>query len=209
MSNKITIARALVELKSLKGRIERAGSLPIAGITIGLGEYQKPQNSEFSDLTALSKTIQGNFDSIQALLRRREAVKRALVKANAETVVDIANKKYTLAEAIELKTFVNSRKALLANMSRQLRAAVQAIQTMENQMEERVDGRRAEMVGASEDALKATVDNIRNRNTPTLITHQNLSEFIITQMKEVEDFEQEVDVALNEANAKTEIVVDE
>lgn len=207
--SKITIARALVELKSLKGRIERAGSTPVVGIIVGEGEHARPVDNTFTSKDTMATTLQGNFDSIVALMKRREAIKRAIVKGNASTIVKIGGKDYTLAEAIEMKTFVGSRKAFLQNLSRQLRSASSTVSSLQKQLEERVDSRRSEMGEAGEEVLSAAINDIRSRHTPSMLAHTDLQTYINSQMAEIEDFEQEVDVTLNEVNAATLIDVEE
>lgn len=203
----ITIARALVELKSLKGRIERAGSVPMASIVIGTGTNARPYDSTFRDVTSLNAALQGNFDSAIALMKRREAIKRAIVKANALTTVTIAGKEYTLAEAIEMKTFAGSRKAFIQNLQRQLRTVTSSVTQLNSQMDARIDTQRSSTT-ASEGVVAATVEDIRARDTATLVSHQDLQAYIANELTAIDDFEQEVDVALNEANAKTEIEVE-
>lgn len=209
MTNRITIARALVELKSLKGRIERAGSLPMVSVVVGQEGNARPYDSTFQTITALNTALVSNFDSVLGLMKRREAVKRAIVKANAETSVDIAGKTYTLAEAIEMKTFVGSRKAFIQNLQRQLRSCVGSVTSLNAQMESRIDAQRNEQASASPEVIEANINDIRLRSTATLVSHQDFQAYINAQMTEIENFEQEVDVALNEKNASTEIEVTE
>ena len=205
---KISIARALVELKSLGGRIERAAALPVVGVVLGEGELAKPNDNAFKDLETLKAALKGNFDSLQALILRRELVKRAVVTANASTTVTIGDKDYTLAEAIEMKKFVVSRKAFLSRLQLQLRSVSATVGTKKTELENRIDAYSKEQAdNTNEDLVKTTVEDMRKRGTPSIVAPVDLQQFITTQLNEIEVFEQEVDVALNETNAATQIEV--
>ena len=103
---KISVTRALVELKRLDERIGKAisGGLFIAR-TVGRDTNKKVVGSSDS-VAAVEKRIQGSFDKVTSLITNREKIKSALVMSNATTHVSIMGRNVTVAEAIELKSTV-------------------------------------------------------------------------------------------------------
>ena len=207
-TNKISIARALVELKSLGGRIERAATQPVVSVVLGEAEVAKPNDNTFKDVESLKVALKSNFDSLQGLIQRRELIKRALVKANAETTVTIGGKNYTLAEAIEMKKFVVSRKAFLNRLQLQLRSVSATVGTKTTELQNRIDAYSKEQAdNGNEELVKNTIADMRKRGTPSIVSPVDLQAFITKEMSGIEEFEQEVDIALNETNAATKIEV--
>lgn len=207
-TNKISIARALVELKTLGGRIERAASQPMIGVLVGVGEVAKPLDAQFKTQEDASKAFLGNFNTASDLIKRREAVKRAVVLANASTKVKIADVEYTLAEAIEMKKFVSVRKRFLENLRTQLVRVTGQVNNANATLDARIDAyRRDQGENANAELVENTVKDMRERSAGSLIAPKDLGEFIRTELQAIEDFEQEVDVALNETNAATLIDV--
>ena len=69
-TTKISIARALVELKSLGGRIERAATLPVVSVVLGEGELAKPNDNTFKDL----ETVEEEADTALVTIYRNGEV---------------------------------------------------------------------------------------------------------------------------------------
>ena len=207
-NNSISIARGLVELKSLGGRIERAGNLAVVGVVIGSGAFAKPVDAAFATVELAKGQFVSNFDSIQGLIKRRESVKRAIVKANAATTVTIDGKTYSLAEAIEMKKFVSVRKTFLTRIAAQLRSAAATAGSHQTSLNTRIDTyRREQGESANAELVTASIEDMRKRGEPSILAPTDLNKFISEEMANIEKFEQEVDVALNETNAATQMEV--
>ena len=95
----MTVHKALAELKILGGRIEGA-------ILSGDFVITKKNNQD----TVKGKTVEQYkaktteaFQKASDLIRRRNAIKNAVVVSNAKTMVKIGDKEYTVVEAIEKK----------------------------------------------------------------------------------------------------------
>ncbi|MCP4369761.1 MAG: hypothetical protein GY797_16855, partial [Deltaproteobacteria bacterium] len=108
----MTISRALAELKLLDKRIR--GTIE-KGTFAGLAQGKKSitgyeTNDEFI------KTAKSSIQSAQDLIKRRQAIKSAIVNSNAKTEVTIADKKMSVAEAIERKSSIEYEKLLLQKL---------------------------------------------------------------------------------------------
>ena len=96
---KMTVHKALAELKLLDDRITKAISEGIYCVA------NKHSNEKIDGISIddYKKRIQGSYDKTTDLIKRRNSIKRAVVLSNAVTKVMIADKEYTVAEAIEMK----------------------------------------------------------------------------------------------------------
>lgn len=95
----MTIHEALCELKTLDKRITAATNEAPWAVT------NKHINQRISGVPIKDfvDSMEARFDKVNSLIRRRQAIKRAVVKSNASTEVVVNGETYTVAEAIEMK----------------------------------------------------------------------------------------------------------
>lgn len=93
MTEKMTVHKALAELKLLDERIRKAISEGIYCIA------NKHSNDKIGGvlLDDYIKIMQGGYDKATDLISRRKAIKRAVVLSNAVTKVTVAGVEYTVA----------------------------------------------------------------------------------------------------------------
>ena len=96
---KMSVHKALAELKIIDSRIER--SIDDAQFCVA----NKHSNEKINGIPVedAKKLMVGSYDKASDLIKRRNAIKRAVVLSNAKTIVMIADREYTVAEAIEMK----------------------------------------------------------------------------------------------------------
>lgn len=107
--SKITITRALTELKTLDKRIQK---------TIDAGVFVSYQG-QFNQPAPQSKDAQATYQSITDLLERRKKMKSLIVMSNATTKVTICGQEMTIAEAIETKSSIKHLDNLLNRLKYQ------------------------------------------------------------------------------------------
>src|SRR5690606_13391079 len=111
----LSIAGALVELKLLDKRIEKAtGNGLFVSYKLGQNVPKLFKNSE-----EMLTTIKASHQSVTALITRRNMIKSAIVVSNATTKVTIGDESMTVAEAIERKNSIYYDKALLSSYQQQ------------------------------------------------------------------------------------------
>ncbi len=117
---KMTIHRALSELKLIDAKIEKQ-----TAEIVPVGVFQKGKlilgyitEAEFS-AAAKSK-----YDSVTDLIIRKGAIKSAIVQANSVTIVTVAGKEMTIADAINQKAAIKFTKALIEKLKAYHRAAL-------------------------------------------------------------------------------------
>ena len=208
-----SLTRILAEIKMLDKKIDD-GIRQNRFVDL---KQARANNALFSgkDLAKTSADISAAYESINKLIQNRALLKAALVRANATTNVVIANKTYTIAEAIEEKNTIQN----LENLANTLRVQWTAVTVKRDQIDSatelNVQKALEVSLGANKgtqkfdaDNVKAISDPIREASRVELIDPINLTDEVLKLTKKIEDFKTEVDFALSEANAKTTVEVD-
>ena len=166
------------------------------------------------DIAEYTRQMQGGYDKAIDLIKRRKAIKEAVVLSNATTKVTIAGNEYTVAEAIEMKNHgIDFERILKESMEQQYKTAKATI-LLENgkDLEIRADQYITAIYGQKES--KANVADIEKVKSDFLKSNQYelidpLS--VLDKIAELEDyinnFSAEVDSALSVSNALAEIEI--
>lgn len=207
---KMTVHKALAELKTLDDRINTA-----------IGESVFVRANRHNNTKIFGKTIEefkadsaASLMSATALINRRNAMKRAVVLSNAVTKVEIGGVEYTVAEAIEMNNHGMENLVDLRDCLREQYSSVKRMVESEN---------GDKLVKACENYIQATFGTKEKVNNPDIETAQkvymaNNTYDIVTGfdiekvIKELTDridaFKAEVDSALSVSNALTFIEFD-
>lgn len=207
---KMTVHKALAELKIIDSRIERA-------IDAQFCVVNKHSNEKINGIPVedAKKLMVGSYDKASDLIKRRNAIKRAVVLSNAKTIVTIADREYTVAEAIEMKNHGIEFEELLFHEMKNQYANANRIITAENgeKLSEKADKFVIDMYGSKEgktntaDFEKAKKDFI-TANSYDLVDPIGIKKKIDELEEYVSNFKTEVDAALSVSNAITEIAVE-
>lgn len=202
---KISITRALAQVKALNDQIERGIAVPFITNQVG-GKHGsgKPVQEIEVNLTA-------NLQSVTDLIQRRKELKSAIVRSNATTNVTIAGKTVTVAEAIERKSSIALEQRLLHQLRGQLAQVNAAVEKTNVEMSKRLDQLLLTAVGKDRQASTAELEAIsapfKAQNEGKAVDPNKLSEKIEALAKDIDGFVLEVDYALSEVNATTLIEV--
>lgn len=210
-TEKMTVHKALAELKLLDSRIEKA---------IAEGIYcvaNKHSNDKINGiaLDEYTKIMQGRYDKATDLINRRKAIKKAVVLSNAVTRVEVAGTEYTVAEAIEMKNHgVEFDKMLMEAMQKHYKMAqMQIKQENGKDLEERADQYVTAIYGQKEGKTNtADIEKVKSdfleANQYELVDPLHVLDKIEGLEKNINDFMAEVDSALSVSNALTEITIE-
>lgn len=209
---KMTVHRALAELKTMDDRIRSA----ISGVKYVIAAKHSAEKINGVTVVDFKENIKSCYQKAKSLMARRDAMKRAVVLSNATTKVMVGNVEYTVAEAIEMKNHGVEYKKILRqcmvndwNMAR-MELERNSGEAIEKRAEQYVlsviaaQPKDAKMAVDSE-AMKALRKDFIANNTYDLIDPLNLSKEMETLMEEINEFETEVDAALSVSNAVTVI----
>lgn len=204
----MTVTRALAELKTLHARIAAATAKPFLGII--RGKDGTPFMADQPDADG----IRTNYESVATLMKRRSAIKAAVVASNAITTVVIGNSTYTVASAIESKSSAEMTDNLIRNLKHQMTVFSGDISRNNAALEQKIDTQVMAVFG--KDNKKTVTDtDYQSVRQPMLDQHElrlldplGVSSVIEKLEKEQSDFLLNVDYALSEANAVTTITVE-
>lgn len=208
---KMTIHKALAELKIIGSRIENAIDSGIFCVA------NKHSNEKISGMTIkdAKNNMIGCYDKASSLITRRNAIKRAVVLSNAQTTVKIGEREYTVAEAIEMKNHgIEYDELLLAELKDQyLDAKAMLLKENGQSLSDRADKFVVDMYGTKD--VKVNPDDVEKArksfiesNTYDLIDPLDMQKKIEELETRISEFKAEVDAALSVINAITEITVE-
>lgn len=205
---RLTIHRALAELKLIDSRIQKAISE-----LIPQGIHQKAEGKigvytqgEFKE------TAKAKYQSVLDLINRKAKIKTAIVASNASTEVKIGERVMTVADAITAKDLNKSKQILIDHLRAQQRGTLSLL----NKNNEVVDKNIQSLLEANlgKDSVKAGKEDIEAIRKPFMEASQwnlfdplGLVEKIEGLEKDLLDFQTEVDAVLSESNAVTFIEI--
>jgi hypothetical protein len=205
---KITVTRGLAELKTLDSRIQNAIAQGTY-VAVVRGSKEVPLNAAVSK-DELEKTIQASYQQVGDLIKRRDAIKRAIIVANSKTQVSISGATMTVAEAIERKSSIQYTERLINTLQAQYNSAT--IQANNQNARVEADVEKRVMAAYGNDKGKVTAEQhdliakaVKGEQEAKLLDPKKIVDQIAVLRREYEDFVTEVDFVLSESNARTEI----
>ena len=211
MKEQMTIHKALCELKILNDRIERE-TADATFVVLNKHSNQKIAGAPIADY--IEKTKQ-QYQSICTLINRRNAIKRAVTRSNASTMVTIDGTEYTVAEAIDMKNVgVNQLTNLLRRMESQYKTAQDKAERENGVvLENRADEYMKSMYQGTDlknmtDELKKSRENFITAQTMEIVDPIGIADEIVRLRNKIDNFISEVDSALSVSNALTTIEFD-
>ncbi len=204
----MTITDALAELTLLEKRINSVrdnlgGNALITVVEMGKVPtgYRTREEHQTKARSALQR--------VNDLIARRRAIKRVVVLSNAATMVTIAGQEMTVAEAIEMKNFINYYTDVLATLQGVYSKARKDFDIAQARVKERLDKLAMEVLGknASADKYQSLADSFLEREGVEILDPTNLAEEIERRQAFVEEFKSTCDRVLSISNARTMVEV--
>lgn len=210
-SEKMTVHKALCELKTLDSRITKC---------VNDTQYvfaNKHSNAKVNGMSvsAYCEEIKAGYQRVNDLMNRRNAIKRAIVLSNATTIVTVGGKEYTVAEAIEMKNHgVPLMQSLLKRMERDNRAARNEANDNNGEMlEMRADEYIKSLYGSTDmknisDEIKKVRADFIAAQTYEIVDPINIKDEMGKLEDNINSFMVDIDSALSVSNALTEITIE-
>lgn len=199
MSSKISITRALVELKTLDSRIQK--KIDSSVFVSFKGQFHQPAEGV--------KDAIASFQSTNDLIERRKKIKSAIVTSNATTKVTICQSDLTVAETIETKSSIKHKKNLLAVMKAQYGNTVANVEAINARVRKELENKSSR--DSDKDKAQMSLEEFSktyiNLHGVELFDPLKVSQKIEQLEQFITQFEQEVDYILSEKNATTFIEV--
>lgn len=205
---KMSIHRALAEIKSYDDRISRA----IRHQTYVIANKKSNDKIKGKSLEEVKRDIQKNYDRVESLISNKKKLKAAVVLSNATTKVTIDGVEYTVAEAIERKNMIYLEESLLNQLTSQYNTETLKVDNMNNELPEKLESYLQAILGEkdkrSADDIKMHTKAFNDRNMYELIDPFDIKGKIDKLYDEITKFKTEVDYKLSESNSTTFIEVD-
>lgn len=207
----MSIHRALVELKTIDSRIEKAVDSAKFCVAAKVGSKKLGAITVDEFKTA----AQASYNSAMDLINRRNAIKAAVSKSNAVTEIKVGDKTYTVAEAISLKQhgmefleyLLNHIQVQYANETSQITSLNLRVETKADDMVKTIYGGEAKVKDADPEAVARARNTYIEQNSMELV--DGLTKGCPAIIKELETqintFNNEFDSALSVSNAVTQI----
>lgn len=209
-TEKMNVHQALCEIKMLDKRINsETTNLRPVDITKTVAQMVGSQT-----VAKFKEEASAQYQKIVDLIKRRAAIKSAVVLSNATKKVTINDKEYTIAEAIELKNHgLDGKRELRNRLAYLLQVAETNIIriTETNEMKgdnyiREVFGNKENKAGAAE--IQAARENYMAGLAVELVDPIGIHDVIKELDDEIHKFEAEVDSALSTSNATTELIIE-
>lgn len=210
----MTVHKGLSELKILDKKI----AAEIAEAKFCISAKVSAKKIEGMTPDEYSKSTEADYNRICDLISRRDAIKRAISKSNAETKVTINGEEYTVAEAIYMnQSGIALKQSLLQKMKSRYNIAITEIERNNIQVSAKADefakdyaneksDKSARPDMTSED-IRSIHDDYYERNRYDLLTGLDMKKKIRDLGDWIDAFKSEVDSALSVSNAITMITV--
>jgi hypothetical protein len=207
---KMTIHRALSELKIIDDRINKA----ITAAPFCVSNRHSNHKIDGQPLTEYEETIKANYTRALALIDRRNAIKKGVVRSNAQTVVKVGSIRLTVAEAIEMKNHgILFLEVLFEKLQYDYkRAKAEILKNNGAELEQHADDYVTGLFGGKDnnqnigDIHLAKQQFIEN-NALDLIDPTDIQAQIVFVENQISAFKAEVDAVLSTSNAITEIEI--
>ena len=209
---KMTVHKALAELKNMDDRISKA----IRSATYVLAVKHSAEKINGVKVDDFKDRMRSGYQKVADLIKRRDAMKRAVVLSNATTKVKIGDKEMTIAEAIEAKNHgMEFKSELLRVMSNAYTNAQNELtrnggEALEKRAEQYVLAVIAAQpkdskMSVDSDAMKTLRQTYIENNTYDLVDPMDIAKLMEALDAEINEFNAEVDAALSCSNALTVI----
>lgn len=204
------VTQGLNELSVIEDRIQKA----ICNTDFCIASKNSEKNAKVGVTKEdFKKDVLSNYDKINSLIKRREDIKAAIIKSNAETEVEIAGEKMTVAKAIDTKTSIRYKKDLLNRMFANYTRAQQEANSKNLKLEQKINDMILAAVGKDgkdkidPNMYDAISKPIKEADEVGLVDPLNIKQKIDELEKYIEDFEAEVDAKLQVSNCITYIEI--
>ncbi|MBQ8043676.1 MAG: hypothetical protein IJ272_05950 [Clostridia bacterium] len=208
----ISVTRGLVQLKRLEEKIQRDIRMISEFVTVNKVQEKNVLNGTMTK-KQYNEYVQTKWQSLMDKISLRQEIKDEIVKSNANTVVTIAGKKYTIAQAIEKKNNIEKFEKPISAMLNG--AYAKALNSVEMKNDEVVENAEKNFFGRGEERRK-NESNKDLLDAMEIYINSRKFEIIdplnIKKLKEefengILDFIAEVDQVLTESNSTTMIQI--
>lgn len=207
---KISITEALNELKLYDSKIRKA----INNATFCGAAKKSSDKVGVIKKENFDERAKASYQSVTDLIANRNALKSAIVKSNAETMITVDGKSMTRAEGIERKNSIEYEEELLNEMKVQYASAIATVGKENKKVDNKVDELLATLVGKdstkqlSKEDQEAVEKPYRSKNEFEFIDPIGIFDRLTSLEADIDGFKSNIDSQLVLSNATSFIEVD-
>lgn len=204
----MTVHKALAELKVLDKRIQDA----MLSTYVGTKKNNQDKVLGYTP-DQFNEHVKNQFTKVCDLIRRRNALKDAVNVSNANTVVTIGGKEYTVVQAIDKKNHGMEYYIQLHNLlASELADAKKEMETKNASLQQKAEAFVTNLMGnkdtkVNSDEYDKAVKTYITSNTVDIIDPLGIEKKIAELEEMINSFMPEVDSALSCSNALTTITI--
>ena len=203
----MTLTRTLNEIKLLEKKINRFSDSNVMWLSVS----KNGQINGAQDVAKLKSTVDGNKQKLNDLIDRRNTLKRKLLEANNTITVTVSGKTYTIAEAIDRKAFISTEKYIFSQINHQVINVKNMFEAEQSRLEQKVENTVAQALqgdGRKDPTVVAGIEkSVRDNLKIAIEDPSEIAKWVEETIAEMDEFENEIDFTLSEANAKNTIEV--
>lgn len=215
IQEKMTIHKALCDVKLADKKIQQALRFDNMFVEVNTD----PTNANFKvrgkSVQEFASEVTSNYQTVKDTMKRVDAIKAAISKSNASTIINVGGKEMTVAEAIyQMKYGLKLKKQLLGTLQTQLQFAQSKLEDAVKKNEQKL-AKNVETFFGNKDKSNVSTDSalefmkrFTTENQPVLIDPINISKEINKLSVEIDQFELNVDSAIQVSNATTIIEIE-
>lgn len=207
----MTVQEALNKKKILEKRWAEEMNDEKAYITYATSTQKVVDGVEREEVENILKS---QFDSKVHLLKNLSALKIAINKSNASTIVNISGKEYTVADAIARMNFMDNERKFYNRAMRQYNTCKNNVDATNKKVLDpdniaaylsRINGDQTKVRPEVIEALK---ESYKEENMLHIIDPNNINDVVSKMIDDLDQFEAEVHTKLTTSNINTEIEVE-
>ena len=209
MKKEMTIHAALSYLKTADKRIEKILSADT------FATFAKVGADKINGVSAknVKDEMRSSYQSVVDIINTVEAIKKAISEANAKNIITVCGKEMTVAQAIYMMGYgIETKKTLLSTLRTQYASAKNAADRLNRDAEQKADRLIASVYEAKEKSAGqeaiATRDAYIKQNTYEVVDPIGIVDMIKNLEAWINEFETEVDAAVQVSNATHTITID-
>ena len=201
---KISLHRVIAEIKNLENKLSEQKA--IVSVATKKDQMVGTQNKQ-----QFESTSQAAIDQFSSDLKRLQKLKVARNLMNATTQVVVNGRTMTIDEALAVKATLPIQQAFIHMIKAQMNNASVVVSQASAEVERKIEAQVSAIGGSTkkitEEELK-TIRNMMEKSTgKEIVMGSNVAKFLEEASKEIETFQLEIDFALSEVNAKTEVEI--
>lgn len=204
---KVTIHRALAELKTLDDRIKTA----LNELQVITGKQGDKKIGGFKTKEEYAEAAKASYQSVKKLIENKANIKSAIVESNSKTKVKIGDLEMTVADAITYKSNIKHDVELLNALEKRKAYAIDQVRALNEQVEKNAQTITEATYG--KDNVKSNAQDLDvykeflKNNSWEVLDPIGIDKEILSLKEKISSFQAEADAVLSESNAVTFIEI--